>query len=163
VGIESYQFLRADGRWTFAQTADILRHAAVYVGPETATTHLAAACGTPTVALYGRTDPAIWEPWPAIEEREYARAAMRQRRGNVLLLQNPELSCVPRQLEGCDRHRGSYSQCLDRLAPERVIARCVRRVALDRRTAELASLRGPTYAKARGEARSSAAFAKFLC
>ncbi len=122
VGIEPHRFLRADGRWTFAQTADILRHAAVYVGPDTATTHLAAACGTPTVALYGPTDPAIWGPWPAIEGREYARAAMRQRRGNVLLLQNPELSCVPCQLEGCERHRGSYSQCLDRLAPERVIA-----------------------------------------
>ena len=121
-GVEPHRLLRADGRWTFAQTADILHHAAVYVGPDTATTHLAAACGTPTVALYGPTDPTIWGPWPAVEGREYARAAMRQRRNNVLLLQNPELSCVPCQLEGCERHRASYSQCLDRLAPERVVA-----------------------------------------
>jgi len=113
---------RVDGRWTFAQTADVLKHAAMYVGPDTATTHLAAACGTPTVALYGPTDPVIWGPWPARDGSAYARVAMRQQRGNVLLLQNPELTCVPCQLEGCERHRESFSQCLDRLAPERVIA-----------------------------------------
>jgi heptosyltransferase-3 len=38
-----------------------------------------------------------------------------------MLLQNPELTCVPCQLEGCERHRGSHSQCLDRLPAERVI------------------------------------------
>jgi heptosyltransferase-3 len=57
----------------------------------------------------------------------YARVAMQQRRGNVILLQNPELSCVPCQLEGCERHRESYSQCLDRLPAERVIV-AVRRL-----------------------------------
>jgi heptosyltransferase-3 len=46
---------------------------------------------------------------------------MHQRRGNVMLLQNPELTCVPCQLEGCERHRGSHSQCLDRLPAQRVI------------------------------------------
>lgn len=121
-GVAPEVIARVDGRWTLAQTADVLRQAALYVGPDTATTHLAAACGTPTVALYGPTDPAIWGPWPAAEGSAYARSAARQRRGNVLLLQNTELTCMPCQLEGCERHRESYSQCLDRLAPERAIA-----------------------------------------
>ncbi|HTN49197.1 MAG TPA: glycosyltransferase family 9 protein [Burkholderiaceae bacterium] len=121
LGTDPVNCLRVDGRWSFAQTADVLQHAALYVGPDTATTHLAAACGTPTVALYGPTDPAIWGPWPARDGREYGRVAAHQRRGNVLLLQNPDLGCVPCQLEGCERHRQSYSLCLDRLPAGRIV------------------------------------------
>jgi heptosyltransferase-3 len=121
-GVAAVKYTRLDGRLSFAQTADILRRAALYIGPDTATTHLAAACGTPVVALYGPTDPAIWGPWPVRAGRVFQRVAARQLRGNVLLLQNPDLACVPCQLEGCERHRGSYSECLDRLAPERVIS-----------------------------------------
>jgi heptosyltransferase-3 len=112
---------RLDGELSFAQTADVLRRAQLFVGPDTATTHLAAACGTPTLALFGPTDPAIWGPWPARDAVPYARVATSQRRGNVLLLQNPELACVPCQLEGCERHRASHALCLDRLPAERVI------------------------------------------
>ena len=36
--------------------------AAVWVGNDTGTTHLAAAAGAPTVALFGPTDPACWRP-----------------------------------------------------------------------------------------------------
>ena len=120
-GLEDDLYARVDGRWSLAQTADVLRHARLFVGPDTATTHLAAACGTPTAALFGPTDPRIWGPWPAGDGAAYARVALHQRRGNVLLLQNPELACVPCQLEGCDRHRGSRSDCLDRLPAARVI------------------------------------------
>lgn len=120
-GVEATRYTRFDGRLSLAQTADLLRQASLYVGPDTATTHLAAACGTPTVALYGPTDPAIWGPWPARDGAAYLRVESQQRRGNVLLLQNPELACVPCQLEGCERHRGSHSDCLDRLAAGRVV------------------------------------------
>jgi heptosyltransferase-3 len=44
-----------------------------------------------------------------------------QRRGNVWLVQNA-LPCTPCQLEGCERRLDSYSQCLDELSPEQVIA-----------------------------------------
>ena len=43
---------------------DLLSQARVYVGPDTSVTHLAAAAGCPTVALYGPTDPRLWGPWP---------------------------------------------------------------------------------------------------
>lgn len=120
-GVAEDTVVRVDGLWTLSQTADVLRGAALFVGPDTATTHLAAACGTPTVAIYGPTDPSIWGPWPAREGVAYERVAAQQLRGNVLLLQNPDLACVPCQLEGCDRHRESHSDCLDRLPAERVI------------------------------------------
>lgn len=114
--------LRLDGRLRLAEAADLLRHAALYVGPDTAMTHLAAACGAPTLALFGPTDPVIWGPLPAGAAAEpYRRVAAEQRRGNVLLLQNDSLSCVPCQQEGCARHRESRSDCLDTLPAPRVL------------------------------------------
>ena len=110
------------GRLRFAQTADLLRGAALYVGPDTATTHLAAACDTPTLALFGPTDPALWGPLPRGGlEQPYAKRAPVQLRGNVVLLQESELPCVPCQQEGCQRHRESHSACLDLMRAERVV------------------------------------------
>ena len=110
------------GRLRFAQTADLLRRAALFVGPDTATTHLAAACATPTVALFGPTDPRLWGPLPkAGLERPYEKVVALQRRGNVALLQEPSLPCVPCQGEGCEKHRESRSDCLDRMSATRVI------------------------------------------
>lgn len=110
------------GRLRFGQVADLLRRAAVYIGPDTATTHLAAACATPTVALFGPTDPRLWGPQPATGlERPYEKVAALQIRGNVMLVQEPSQACVPCQLEGCERHRESHSDCLDAMQAGRVI------------------------------------------
>ena len=109
-------------RLRFAQTADLLRRAALFVGPDTATTHLAAACGTPTIALFGPTDPRLWGPHPRTGlERAYEKVAPIQRRGNVSLVQETSLACVPCQGEGCEKHRESRSDCLDRMSAARVI------------------------------------------
>jgi heptosyltransferase-3 len=110
------------GRLGFGATADLLRGAALYVGPDTATSHLAAACGTPSVVLFGPTDPQLWGPIPRGGlDTPYLVVAASQRRGNVLLLQEPSLSCVPCQREGCERHRESFSACLDALTAASVI------------------------------------------
>jgi len=113
---------RLDGQLAWAQLAGLLAKARVYVGPDTSVTHLAAAAGCPTVALYGPTDPRLWGPWPTggLGEMWQAVGSV-QRRGNVRLLQNP-LPCVPCQLEGCERRLESYSTCLDELPAEQVIA-----------------------------------------
>lgn len=42
--------------------AGIIGHAAFYIGNDSGITHLAAACGVPTIALFGPTDPQIWAP-----------------------------------------------------------------------------------------------------
>ena len=55
---------RRDGQLAWPQLAGLLSQARVYVGPDTSVTHLAAAAGCPTVALYGPTDPRLWGPWP---------------------------------------------------------------------------------------------------
>ncbi|WP_299451413.1 putative lipopolysaccharide heptosyltransferase III [uncultured Pigmentiphaga sp.] len=113
--------VRVQGRLSLAELADLLRHASVYVGPDTATTHLAAACGTPTVALFGPTDPRQWGPSPGDGlGQPWAKAAPRQVRGNVVMLQEPIADCVPCQREGCDGHRGSRSLCMERLGTSTV-------------------------------------------
>lgn len=44
------------------EVANWLAGARVYVGNDSGITHLAAAVGTPTVALFGPTDPRVWGP-----------------------------------------------------------------------------------------------------
>ena len=117
---------RLDGALAWPELSALIGGARVYVGPDTAVTHLAAATGTQTVALYGPTDPRIWGPWPVGGlERPWAAAGTIQNRGNVWLVQNP-LPCLPCQKEGCQRHLESHSQCLDELAATQVV------VAVDR-------------------------------
>ena len=113
---------RLDGRLDWPQLAGLLAKARVHIGPDTSVTHLAAAAGCPTVALYGPTDPRLWGPWPAGGlDRVWEAAGRVQHRGSVWLVQNP-LPCVPCQLEGCERRIDSYSACLDELPAEFVIA-----------------------------------------
>lgn len=118
------------GQLTFAALAGLLRGARLYAGPDTSVTHLAAACGIPTLALYGPSNPVKWGPWPVgcADEPSPWRMLGRpwQRRHNVLLLQGVQPAdlgnCVPCRLEGCERHVGSKSRCLTELPPGSVIA-----------------------------------------
>jgi heptosyltransferase-3 len=115
--------LNLAGRLNLQQAACLLSRAAIYVGPDTAVTHIAAALGVPTVALYGPTNPVKWGPWPKNHNREHNpwKRLGTQRVGNVVLLQGPG-ACVPCLLEGCDRHTASFSDCLQNLKSEKVIA-----------------------------------------
>lgn len=117
---------RLDGALSWPELTALIGGARVFIGPDTAVTHLAAATGTPTVALYGPTDPRIWGPWPVGGlDRPWDAAGTIQQRGNVWLVQNP-LPCLPCQLEGCERRLDSHSQCLDELTVVQVA------VAVDR-------------------------------
>ena len=112
---------RVYGRLSWSELSSLLSRAGLYVGPDTSVTHLAAAAGCPTIALYGPTDPRIWGPWPVGGLREpWAAAGTIQQRGNVWLVQNP-LPCLPCQREGCERRLDSYSCCLDELSVRQVL------------------------------------------
>ena len=111
------------GQMTLAQSACVIAGARVYVGPDTLTTHMAAAIGVPTVALYGPSNPVKWGPWP----KDFAGTTSpwqkvgRQAMGNVLLVQGVG-ACVPCMREGCDQHVASFSECLRQLPLPTVIA-----------------------------------------
>jgi heptosyltransferase-3 len=113
--------VRLDGELTWPELSALIGGARIYIGPDTAVTHLAAATGTQTVALYGPTDPRIWGPWPRGGlDRPWDASGTIQHRDNVWLVQNP-LPCLPCQLEGCERRLDSRSQCLDELSAAQVV------------------------------------------
>src|ERR1700733_4304756 len=122
--------VRLDGKLDWPELSALIGAARAYIGPDTAVTHLAAASGVPTVALYGPTDPRPRRPWPRGGlDRPWAAAGTIQQRGNVWLVQNP-LPCLPCQLEGCERRLDSYSQCLDELSVSQVVAALDRALAV---------------------------------
>jgi heptosyltransferase-3 len=114
--------VRVRGRLDWAGLTALLQGAAVYVGPDTSVTHLAAGSGCPTVALYGPARPKVIGPWPVGGlAQPWNDVGTIQRRGNVWLVQNP-LPCMPCDKLGCERHLESHSQCLDELSARQVLA-----------------------------------------
>ena len=110
------------GELNFAEVARLISAAKVYIGPDTCVTHLAAATGTPTIALYGPTNPLKWAPWPKGYSKNNTPFQHKgsQQIGNVVLIQG-ESECVPCHQEGCHRHRKSTSRCLEELTSNKVI------------------------------------------
>jgi heptosyltransferase-3 len=111
------------GELSLAETAEIIAPAKLFVGPDTAVTHIAAATGAPTVALFGPSNPVKWGPWPQhwnrAESPWHWRGSARQ--DNVYLMQGPG-DCVPCLMEGCDRHVASSSACLQRISSSNLIS-----------------------------------------
>jgi heptosyltransferase-3 len=113
------------GRLTLSQLTALIAGAEFFIGPDTGITHLAAATGAATLAIFGPTDPQKWAPWPQgyAENHTPFQAGVSKKLGNVYLLQAQiEKNCVPCQLEGCDRHRQSHSVCLEQISVTAVIA-----------------------------------------
>jgi heptosyltransferase-3 len=113
------------------QLATLLKGAALYIGPDTSITHLAAAVETPIVAIYGPIDPRLWGPWPQGHgpTQPYVERALEQHAGRTVLLQGDQ-PCVPCSRAGCDRHNDSRSECLETLSPWRVLAQARRILGL---------------------------------
>lgn len=117
------QVVDTAGLLTIPQAGTLIRGAIAYVGVDTSITHLAAACNTPTIALFGPTPPTNFGPWPNgfIGSQPYQLRARSQTVGNVTILQGPG-ECVPCRKAGCEDRASSNSECLDHLEPNQVIA-----------------------------------------
>jgi len=115
--------LDTQGQLTLAQAGTLLRNALFYIGVDTSISHLAAACNTKTIVLFGPTPPSNFGPWPNgfTGTAPYHLRARSQTVGNVTILQGPG-ECVPCRKAGCDDHVNSRSECLNFLEPEQVIA-----------------------------------------
>ena len=122
--------LNLAGELDFRRLSLLISRAQLYVGPDTVTTHLAAATGTPTVALFGPSNPVKWGPWPRGCDADTSPWSMRgtQVVGNVALVQGFG-ACVPCLEEGCARRESSRSVCLQMLTGETVLESIDRLVA----------------------------------
>jgi len=116
------QVIDTAGKLSIPQAGTLLRGAALYIGVDTSITHLAAACNTPTIALFGATPPTNFGPWPNgfIGDQPYQLRARTQTVGCVTILQGPG-ECVPCRKAGCQDRTDSHSECLDLLEPSQVI------------------------------------------
>ena len=111
------------GALTLNGVACLLSKASVYIGLDTSVTHMAAASGITTIALYGPTNPVKWGPMP--QNASFHGRSPYHRKGsqivqNVFLLQGKD-DCVPCHEEGCDRNTKSFSKCLQNMAAVDVI------------------------------------------
>lgn len=109
---------------SWPQIACLMDKAGCYVGLDTVNTHLAASTGTPTIALFGPTEPKLWAPMPV--NTQLGRTPFhswsptgQQSSGNVTLIQGRQ-GCVPCHREGCFRHSHSSSDCLNSISVESV-------------------------------------------
>ena len=113
------------GKVDLAALAWILSRAKLYVGTDTAVTHMAAALGVATIALFGPSSPSKWGPWPqghpAGSPSPWLMRGTQSRRNVVLIQGEDPRDCVPCLGEGCDKHVASLSACLQNMPAARVI------------------------------------------
>ena len=105
------------GKLSLLELCALTTRARLFIGVDSAPMHIAAAVGTPAVALFGPSDEAEWRPW-GVAHRVVA---------------SPEFPCRPCRNDGCGG--GKISECLTTLPVDRVSA------AVDALLAETASTR----------------------
>ena len=96
--------LDLSGQLTLRELAALAAEARLFVGVDSAPMHIAAAMGTPVVALFGPSDERTWSPWRVPHRVVEMGAAY---------------PCRPCGLDGCGG--GKVSECLTRLPVERVL------------------------------------------
>lgn len=118
---EAYGNPRANvgGKLTLKEMGALLASARLYVGVDTAAMHIAAAVGTPVVALFGPTSAIRWAPWEGMEwgySRE--RMAGTVSVGRHIVVQK-DWECVPCRRAGCEDSK--RSRCLEETGVEEVL------------------------------------------
>lgn len=92
------------GRLTLKQVAAVSHMSLFYFGVDTAPMHMAAAVGTPVVAVFGPSNEKVWGPL-----------------GDDDLVIHKDWSCRPCSRDGCNGSK--ISRCLEELTTSEVIAR----------------------------------------
>jgi heptosyltransferase-3 len=100
------------GKLRLAEVADLLEHCRIYIGVDTVISHVAAAVGAPTVALFGPESPIRWGPWPIdyTEDRSPWLRTGTNVVNNVRIVQAPA-PCPICKPEACKRRRDRGTDC----------------------------------------------------
>ena len=92
------------GRLSLLDLAALTARARLFIGVDSAPMHIAAAVGTPAVALFGPSDEIEWGPWGTAHR----------------VVASPEFPCRPCRNDGCGG--GKVSECLTTLPVDRVMS-----------------------------------------
>jgi heptosyltransferase-3 len=90
------------GKLTLKELGALIHQARFFFGVDSAPMHLAAAVGTPAVALFGPSGVYNWGPW-----------------GEGHLVIQKDWDCVPCGQDGCEGSK--VSRCLEAITPEEVL------------------------------------------
>ena len=99
---ESPRLVNLCGKTTLKQLAAVSERADLFVGVDSAPMHIAAATGTPVIALFGPTEELCWGPW-----------------GGQHVILKKKLGCSI--CEKCDREGLEVRRCLQAISEEEVI------------------------------------------
>ena len=109
------------GEFSLNQMTCLLSKSSLYVGLDTAVSHLAATMGVPMVVLFGPTIAERWSPWyndgPVAQQCPLPRGT--QRSGKMILVQK-DWPCVPCGKAGCD-DQGGESFCMTEIETAEVL------------------------------------------
>ena len=94
----------AAGMTSLNEMAALMRRSRVFIGGDTAPLHMAAAAGTPVVALFGSTDPLRHAP-PAARKK----------------ILKTELACSPCYRGTCPRGGAGHMECMKRISTDEVV------------------------------------------
>lgn len=102
IGLAQSPLIDLAGKLTLKQLAALLKRSHLFLGVDSAPMHIAAAIGTPVVALFGPSSEQNWRPWGE---------------GHIVL--KKDLFCRPCGRDGCNGSKRSY--CLELISPKEVI------------------------------------------
>ncbi len=97
--------LDLSGRLTLKRLVSLLKRSSLFFGVDTAPMHMAAAVGTPVVALFGPSDWRIWGPFTDKA---------------VVIKKDEEFRCMPCRKDGCDGSK--RSKCLEVISVDDALA-----------------------------------------
>lgn len=103
------------GQLSLKELSALAARAKLFVGVDSAPMHIAAAMGTPCVALFGPSGDREWGPWQAPTEDDEAPAPRRHR-----VIVSDRHPCRPCGIDGCGG--GKVSDCLTTLSVDAVMA-----------------------------------------
>lgn len=108
------------GELNLKELGAVLAGASLYIGVDSAPSHLAAAMNVPSIVLFGPTGAYNWGPWTdAAGENPYPLEKGIQRAGKHVVLQQ-DWACVPCGKAGCEGSQAS--KCLTQITVEQVMA-----------------------------------------
>lgn len=106
------------GNLTLKELGALIAGAHLFVGVDSAPMHMAAAVGTPTVALFGPSGGFNWAPWEGIDWGYTAQRKAGIRHVGRHAIVQKDWECVPCGKDGCDGTK--RSRCLEEISLEEV-------------------------------------------
>ncbi len=117
--------LNLTGKTTLMQLAAVLQQCDLFIGADSGVMHIAAAVGTPLVALFGTTNAKAWGPWPPseVERGKWKVESDSGQHGRCVIVQSEVPGCpcsyVRFQIRSdeCEAR-----ECMNGISVERVVA-----------------------------------------